>query len=796
MSTVRILIAARDPELVGRLSELLEALGYAAAGALGAGEALRLAESFKPDLLLMEARLEEEWKARQVARLQPLWPLPIIFLVAAAELEQWRQSRTVEPHGVILLPADDYEVKMIVKLALDSQALERQIQGSEQKYQTMIAERGKAELALKESESRYRRLVESTTDYIYSVKVENGRAVSTYHGPACITVTGYTSAEYEADPNLWLNMVHPADRQQVLDQAERLLKGQTIQPLEHRIIHKNGQVRWIRNTPVPHQDGAGRLVAYDGLVSDITDRKLAEIQLDAHACRLEIMNMIIMAVNRATELTTLLDEVLEAALNLMNFRGAGIYIVNAQGTMAELTSSQGLPADYVSGFRRLPLNDPQYRVLFERSEETFINDYSCEAPELARKWNIRAMARIPLTARQAVIGALLLVHDTPHVFTSEEQELLLAIGRQIGTAIDKMRAELALRESEERYRTISEQSLVGIQMIKDGKLLFVNDGWTSITGYTREEIKAWGFEDFAKIVAPTDHDFFLDQVRKKQLGLADGIVPVHDYRFRSKTGEVKWVLLHSRSVQFGDGRAVVGVIIDITARKLAEQALENANQQLRAREQELLSANRDKEALLKEIHHRVKNNLQVISSLLKLQLGHVQDAEAAAVIRDCQNRIRTIAIVHEKLYQAPNLAEVDIGNYLQSLVSHLFRVFLVDSNSVAMDVAVDKVVLPIDQAIPCSLIINELVSNALKYAFPNNRRGLIRIRLSSGGDGLVRLEVGDDGIGLTPKKDYRNTTTLGLQLVMTFVEQLGGAIELAQGLGTVFVITFPASKKT
>jgi len=203
-----------------------------------------------------------------------------------------------------------------------------------------------------------------------------------------------------------------------------------------------------------------------------------------------------------------------------------------------------------------------------------------------------------------------------------------------------------------------------------------------------------GVEEFGRIVEPVDRDFFLEQIRKRQLGRTDGIMPVHDLRFLPN-GETKWVLLHSRSVQFAEGRAVVGVVIDITDRKMAVQALEAANQQLRSREQELIIANRDKEVLLKEIHHRVKNNLQVISSLLKLQLGHVQDSQAATVIRECQSRIKSIAIVHEKLYQSRSLAEVDIGDYIQSLISHLFRMFLVDSGSVTMDVAVDK--------LPCTL---------------------------------------------------------------------------------------------
>lgn len=799
MNPARILIAVRDSALAARLQVLLGAPNEIATSvASDAPGALRLAESFAPDLLLIEGCLVAEWeKLQAVAWLQRQQRVPIIYLVAPAEIEALPKSRAREPLGFICLPCLDQELRLVVRLALDHQTLERRFQESERKYQAIIAERSRTELALKESESRYRRLVESATDYIYTVRVANAQVVSTTHGPACVAVTGYTSAEYDADPGLWFNMVYPLDRQLVLRQADGLLQGKTTQPLEHRIIHKNGQIRWIRNTPVPHRDGAGQLVSYDGLVSDITERKLAEAQIKEHARKLEIINKVIMAVNRATDLTTLLDDVLEASLDLIKFKGGGIYLVDAQGANAELASFQGLPTDYLRGLRRLPLEEEQYQALFGRGQESFIVDYTSAAPELASKWNIRAVARIPLTTRDEVTGALILVHETPHVFTGEEKELLLALGRQIGTAVDKMRAELALRESEARYRTISEQSLVGIHMIKNGKLLFVNDGWTRITGYTREEVKAWGFEEFGRIVEAADRDFFLEQVRKKQLGVTDGVVLVRDYQFRSKTGETKWVQLHSRSVPFAEGLAVVGVVIDITERKLAEQALEASNRQLRAREQELLSANRDKEALLKEINHRAKNNLQVISSLLKLQLGHVKDLQAAAVIRDCQNRIKTIAIVHEKLYQSPSLANVAIGNYLQSLISHLFRTFLVDPASVAFTVEAGNIALPIDQAIPCSLIINELVSNSLKYAFPEKWPGRIRIRLQPSGENLIRLEVGDNGIGFPARVDFRNTATLGLQLVITFVEQLGGSIELNAGNpGTEFVITFPAGKKT
>ena len=141
-----------------------------------------------------------------------------------------------------------------------------------------------AEQATLESEQRYKRLLASVTDYVYAVTVEDGRAVSTFHGPGCEAVTGYTSDEFQQDQQLWYRMIREEDRPAVLAQAERILKGQETPPLEHRIIHKDGTVRWIRNTTVPRKDAQGRLVAYDGLVYDITSRKQAEERLTrAHA---------------------------------------------------------------------------------------------------------------------------------------------------------------------------------------------------------------------------------------------------------------------------------------------------------------------------------------------------------------------------------------------------------------------------------------------------------------------------------------------------------------------------------
>lgn len=238
-------------------------------------------------------------------------------------------------------------------------------------------------------------------------------------------------------------------------------------------------------------------------------------------------------------------------------------------------------------------------------------------------------------------------------------------------------------------------------------------------------------------------------------------------------------------------------------------------------EDQLRESLREKEVLLKEIHHRVKNNLQVVSSLLNLQSQQVQDLPSAEMLRDSQNRIKTMALVHEKLYQAPDLARIDFAQYVRNLALFLFRSYQVDPDSVALQVnAPQDIYISIDTAIPCGLIVNELVSNALKYAFPPEKhnppernepmttigsggpRGKIQIDLSHETNGRLALVISDNGVGLPDTVDLYHTESLGLQLVVTLVEQLQGSITLDRCGGTTFKIAFvetarqPSSQET
>jgi two-component sensor histidine kinase/CHASE2 domain-containing sensor protein len=242
--------------------------------------------------------------------------------------------------------------------------------------------------------------------------------------------------------------------------------------------------------------------------------------------------------------------------------------------------------------------------------------------------------------------------------------------------------------------------------------------------------------------------------------------------------------------------------VALVERKRAQEMLEAANAQLEQRvaerTSELTKANSDltgllseKDVLLKEIHHRVKNNLQVISSLLNLQSNLIEDDAMREVFAESRNRVRSMALIHEKLYQSEDLSRVDFEDYLRALTNGLQSTLGGRASSVRIAVDVESIKLSVDSAVPCGLIVNELVTNCFKYAFKGREGGEIRIGLKRADAARLSLTVADDGIGFPKTVDFRNTESLGMQIVTTLTEQLDGSISLRNGVGTTFEINFP-----
>jgi len=286
------------------------------------------------------------------------------------------------------------------------------------------------------------------------------------------------------------------------------------------------------------------------------------------------------------------------------------------------------------------------------------------------------------------------------------------------------------------------------------------------------------------LVGKTDADFNSnkDQVnkfRQDDLQVMDTLKEKFDpeEEFTDSTGEKHWKQVIKIPIVSESGKAdqMLGVAIDITERKRAEELVKVSLH--------------EKEVLLKEIHHRVKNNLQVVSSLLSLQAGEVQDQKLRGLLGESQQRVRAMALIHEKLYQADNLSSVDFGEYIKAVTRDLRRSFGVGGVSIVPQV--EPIRLQIDTAIPCGLIVNELVTNALKHGFSDGREGSVTVTLSRGGPELIRLRVSDDGKGFPVDKDFREMRSMGMTLIVSLTEQISGTIRLERTGGTSFQIEFP-----
>jgi PAS domain S-box-containing protein len=228
-------------------------------------------------------------------------------------------------------------------------------------------------------------------------------------------------------------------------------------------------------------------------------------------------------------------------------------------------------------------------------------------------------------------------------------------------------------------------------------------------------------------------------------------------------GESRWYQVFLNPVSLGEGQREISCIAyDITERKEIDRAIR--------------SALKEKEVLLQEVHHRVKNNLQVISSMLNLQKSFVKDPETLNLLEESTNRIATMSFIHESLYRNTDFANISFAEYLQRLSSNLIQSYSRNDCEVVLQTVFDEVYLSLEQAIPCGLITNELVSNSLKYAFPNRAQGIITLRIQHVENGAVELEVSDDGMGLPPGMDFAKNDSLGVYLVQALTEQIDGEL--------------------
>ena len=633
------------------------------------------------------------------------------------------------------------------------------------KKRSVTAER-LAEEALERSLSLLKATLESTADGILVVdrtgriQTTNQKFMEMWHIPAALAAAG------DDEPLLEYVVAQLKDPQAFLAKVKWLYSHPSRESSDV-ILFEDG--RFFERISKPQRIKT-RIVGRVWSFRDVTKRKRAE---DIRAAVYRISEI----AQTAESLSELFRSIHEAIGALMPARNFYIAMYDEETRMISFPY-------FVDEFDTPPGPQPLGRGLTDyvlRRGEPLLAD-PAKFLELEKAGEVESIGApsidwlgVPLKAHGKTIGAMVIQTYAEGVrYRPEDMDILTYVSTQAAVAIERKRAEEVLRNTERFLSGIFSSIQDGISVLDpDLNILNVN---AAMEKWYAHAMPIKGKKCYEVYHGRTEPCAICPSIEALRTGrTANEVVP--------KTGpggvRLGWHDLFAFPMIDADQGTIQGVIEyvqDITERKRAEE--------------DLKASLHEKEILLKEIHHRVKNNMQIISSLLSLQSRHLEDPKAIGMFKDSQHRIRSMALVHEKLYQSKDLSRIDFGQYLQNLVVYLVHSYQIDSERVQLKIDVGDAALDINTAIPCGLLVNELLTNALKHAFPGGRKGEVRVTLRPGADGRFTLTVGDSGVGWPRGADFRKTDTLGMQLVTMLVDQLNGEIELEKKPGTAFRISF------
>ena len=368
--------------------------------------------------------------------------------------------------------------------------------------------------------------------------------------------------------------------------------------------------------------------------------------------------------------------------------------------------------------------------------------------------------------------------EVEHRVQERTAELVVANDSLQGEINERRRVQEALHLNEEYFRNVFEHATVGKSItFTDGRLARINTAFCDMLGYSWDELSQLKWQEISH-----PDDIARDQEILDSITSGNKVSERWEKRYLPKAGGIIWVDISTTLMRDHEGKPVyfITTVQDITSRKEAEE--------------QLISSLREKEILIKEIHHRVKNNLSVIVSLLNLQSARIESKDQAlAAFHESRDRIYSMALVHQKLYEKTDLSHIAMESYIRDISTKLSRIYAPD-RKIGISSRAQGILLDINMAVPIGLILNELITNALKHAFPGSREGSVVISLSPENDNYV-LSVNDDGIGLPEDVQVDTTDTLGMELVRLLVEQIEGTLSIERNRGTRFTIIFPPQDK-
>lgn len=608
-----------------------------------------------------------------------------------------------------------------------------------------VTEREQAKQQLRSLNERLQYLLAHAPVVIFSCKID-GDYVVTSMSENVRTLFGYEPQAFLADSRFWANHIHPEDRDRIFANVSQIFTT-GYHAHEYRCLHADGEYRWVYSQLQLIRDKAGNPAEIVGYAIDITARKLAEVELQLQSIVVRNMAEGVCMVKVRDGLFVYANPKFERMFgyDANELVGQHVAIVNYQD------------------------RDTNTKVVFDTLAKAILE----EGEATYEVHNVKKD------------GTPFWCQATTTVFEHPNYGAVFVVVQQDIT--ERKQAESNLRDLSKRLTLALKSGAIGTwDWDVTANRLTWDDRMYELYGITPDQFTNI-YEAWASSLHPDDRPLTEAAVQQALTGEKD-YEP--EFWVQHPDGTVHCLKAYAlvERDHAGAPQHMIGINYDITALKQTAEQIQ--------------ASLKEKEVLLKEIHHRVKNNLGVVDGLLQMQSRRAasqipqgsQNSEVIEILKESQNRIASIALVHEKLYGSNDLANIDFSQYISDLTAHLFASYNVHANQIKLTTHINAISLDIDTAIPCGLIINELVSNALKYAFPNTQMGEIQVTFQQNQDHILTLTVADNGIGLPQDFNLKQTKTLGMNLVRGLVKQIRGALEIKSELGTAAIITFARAK--
>ena len=543
----------------------------------------------------------------------------------------------------------------------------------------------------------------------------------------------FTGREYEDELGYgWVENIHPEDLDYCIHNFIEAFKSRQIFSLEYRLRRGDGVYRWVIDSRVPRLDENNVFQGYIGCITDITDKKESELKVK------------------------FTQEMLQEAQELANIGNWSVYYdSNIVYWSEQLYRILGLELQSVK-----PSMDTYIHYIYPADKRLF--DIAVEKVEV--KDFVKIQKRI-LNAK----NELRYTEVTIKPLFDKEGKRVGIFGTTRDTT-EQVESEKKLRETELYYKTLIETSNTGFALV---------DAQSNVVDANHEYVRIAGLTSKEEIIGRNEREWTADEYKDIQEAeikkcLANGYIRGLEVDYVNSKGDIIPVEINGSVMHFDHGSYILKICRDITERKEAQEILNDSLH--------------EKQILLKEIHHRVKNNLAVISGLLELQSHYINNTEVKSVLIESTRRIKSMALIHEKLYLTDSLSNVDFALYIEDLIHSIKKSYVNPEVEVEINTTIKDVRLDIVKAVPCGLLLNEIITNSFKHAFSGMKKGNIDIDFYK--DDVYCLKVKDNGCGIPEDYNYKKAKTLGFTLINALAKQLNGQLEIINDKGLSIEIRF------